>query len=706
MIKRLIPLMVCLLLGGVAFAQGGVEFRDLTFDEALVKAKAEKKLVFVDCYTAWCAPCKVMAKDVFPQKAAGDFFNPRFVCVKFDVQKGEGVEVGKKLGTRAYPSFFIIRPDGKVQHAIVGGCELDVLIKRVERGLNEKTSLLYLDTRYQQGKLNKKQLLDYKMALKEADNQAKVNEIQKELADILTEKDKVKAYFWPFFAEAQVGSAEMDFVLAHLPELEKNVGKEKLDQYLDEAYSNVLNSSVKAFHAPVNGGGEKPDLNKLKEQVSNLKIARQPLLMMKYNMLEAATVGDAKKLMEVLDAGVKQLDDIWLASITLQKVSGKATKEELSHMAALGEKISAQQTDDYTKKYFAMLADNYRRRAHTGIYFDELSFEEALEKAKKSNKLLFVDCYTSWCGPCKILARDVFTDSEVGDYFNEHFISLKVDCEKGEGPRLRERFGVAGFPTLLFLNGEGEVVSKMVGASKQPVFLQKVKEGLDPNTSVYGKEKQYKAGKRDRAFVLDLITSYRNQREYKKSREVSLELLATLSEKELLTEEMWEVVQDYFVSGYGSEWWNFILKHSDEYAKLVGKEAVANKIGSTMHPYLFGFACGNDKSENRPDFVTCKKLVDRYQPAQKEILYAFIELGKSACSNNFNGYFQTVLKVVPKLDISEHYRFFANALGHLVKNANAKQKQQLLTLLKESQKRQSDYFKPLYQEFLDQVGKF
>ena len=149
--------------------------------------------------------------------------------------------------------------------------------------------------------------------------------------------------------------------------------------------------------------------------------------------------------------------------------------------------------------------------------------------------------------------------AKVGDYFNEHFISLKVDCEKGEGPRLRERFGVAGFPTLLFLNGEGEVVSKMVGASKQPVFLQKVKEGLDPNTSVYGKEKQYKAGKRDRAFVLDLITSYRNQREYKKSREVSLELLATLSEKELLTEEMWEVVQDYFVSGYGSEWWNFIL---------------------------------------------------------------------------------------------------------------------------------------------------
>lgn len=701
--KRLIPLVVCLLLGGVAFAQNGVDFRELTFDEALAKAKAEKKLVFVDCYTAWCAPCKAMAKDVFPQKAAGDFFNPRFVCVKFDVQKGEGVEVGKKLGTRAYPSFFIIRPDGSVQHAIVGGCELDVLIKRVERGLNEKTSLLYLDTRYQKGEMGKKQLLDYKVALKEAYNHSKANEIQKELADILTDKDKVKAYFWPFFEEARVGSADMDFVLAHLPELEKNVGKEKLDQYLDEAYSNALNSAIKAFHVPVDGG-ESLDLNKLKEQVANLKIARQPLLMMKYNMLEAGTVGDAKKLVEVLEAGVEQLDDIWLASITLKKVSGKATKEELNQMAALGEKISALQTDDYSKKYFAMLADNYRRRAYTGIYFDELSFEEALEKAKKSNKLLFVDCYTSWCGPCKMLARDVFTDSEVGDYFNEHFISLKVDCEKGEGPQLRERFGVSAFPTLLFLNGDGELVNKMIGASKQPVFLQKVKEGLDPKNSLFAKAKAYEAGNRDRAFVLDLIASYKNQQEYIKVREVSLELLATLSEKELLTKEMWEVVQFYFVSGYGSEWWNFILKHSDEYAKLVGKEAVAEKIGSTLHPYLFGFACGNKKSKNKPDFVACKKLVDRYQPAEKGILYAFIEMGKSACFSDFNGYFQTVLKVVPKMDISEHYRFFANAMDNLAKNADSKQKQQLLTLLKESQQRQSDYFKPLYQNFFDKIG--
>ncbi|MEG0797086.1 MAG: thioredoxin family protein, partial [Odoribacter sp.] len=301
------------------------------------------------------------------------------------------------------------------------------------------------------------------------------------------------------------------------------------------------------------------------------------------------------------------------------------------------------------------------------IAFENISCQEAFDKAKQNNKLLFVDCYTSWCGPCKMLAKEVFTNNEVADYFNGHFVSLKVDCEKGEGPELRKRFGVESYPTLLFIDGEGKVVNKILGASKQPHFLTKVKEGLDPKNSLSNKEKEYEAGNRDRAFVMDLIESYKKQKEVRKAQKVSLEFLTTLSEQEILTKEIWEVVRDYYVSGYGSSWWNFILEHSDEYAEIVGKEAVVNKIGETLHPYLFGFSCGHSKSENKQDFETYKALVDRYQPKQKETLYVFIELGKSANSDDFNGYFETVMKTIPKLDRSEHYRFFANALDNLMK---------------------------------------
>ena len=78
-------------------AQEGVNFRDITFEEALKQAKSENKLVFMDCYTSWCGPCKNMADKVFPQKAAGDYFSPRFVCVKYDMEKGAGVELAKKF---------------------------------------------------------------------------------------------------------------------------------------------------------------------------------------------------------------------------------------------------------------------------------------------------------------------------------------------------------------------------------------------------------------------------------------------------------------------------------------------------------------------------------------------------------------------------------------------------------------------------------
>ena len=64
-----------------------------------------------------------------------------------------------------------------------------------------------------------------------------------------------------------------------------------------------------------------------------------------------------------------------------------------------------------------------------GIAFRELSFANALKMAKEENKLLFVDCFTTWCGPCRMLSKVVFKDSLVADYFNRHFVNLKMDME-------------------------------------------------------------------------------------------------------------------------------------------------------------------------------------------------------------------------------------------------------------------------------------
>lgn len=92
------------------------------------------------------------------------------------------------------------------------------------------------------------------------------------------------------------------------------------------------------------------------------------------------------------------------------------------------------------------------------INFREGGFAEALEAAKSENKLVFMDCYTSWCGPCKLMASKEFVQEKAGEYFNPRFVSVKIDMEKGEGVELRKRYDVNAYPTLLVLNVKGELL--------------------------------------------------------------------------------------------------------------------------------------------------------------------------------------------------------------------------------------------------------
>lgn len=99
----------------------------------------------------------------------------------------------------------------------------------------------------------------------------------------------------------------------------------------------------------------------------------------------------------------------------------------------------------------------------SGIKFEHGTFAEIKNKAKAEKKNIFIDCYTVWCGPCKKLNSDVFPNKEVGNYFNANFINYKVDMEKGEGIELQKKFNVGAFPTLLFVNSEGEIIHRVLG---------------------------------------------------------------------------------------------------------------------------------------------------------------------------------------------------------------------------------------------------
>lgn len=111
----------------------------------------------------------------------------------------------------------------------------------------------------------------------------------------------------------------------------------------------------------------------------------------------------------------------------------------------------------------------------SGIKFSKVSFEKAVKQARSSGKLIFIDVHTSWCGPCKEMAKTTFTDSEVGKIFNKKFINLKIDAEEdADGPMISKAYTVSAYPTLLFVNGEGKLVRKLVGKQSKEKLLAAV----------------------------------------------------------------------------------------------------------------------------------------------------------------------------------------------------------------------------------------
>ena len=135
--------------------------------------------------------------------------------------------------------------------------------------------------------------------------------------------------------------------------------------------------------------------------------------------------------------------------------------------------------------------------AANGIAFFKGTFGEALAKAKQENKPLFVDFYAVWCVPCKKMAKTVFTQEEVGKYFNEHFISLQLDAEKGENVEIARNYKVAAYPTVAFIAPDGKALSVNTGAMDKDELMEAAKIVAGERVSFEELYNKYKADNSD-----------------------------------------------------------------------------------------------------------------------------------------------------------------------------------------------------------------
>lgn len=212
----------------------------------------------------------------------------------------------------------------------------------------------------------------------------------------------------------------------------------------------------------------------------------------------------------------------------------------------------------------------------TGINFFHGTWAETVAKAKAENKLIFIDFYTQWCGPCLNMAETVFVLPTVGDFYNSNFVNAKIDAENGEGVNLSKKYQVRSFPTYMFVDpNTEEAIHRSSSRQTGEQFIATGQGAVTPTKRSFYLIDEYNKGNRDRTLMIDYI-NYQNSIYQRKPVYKAFDELIQGGAK--LTEpEIWNLYVNV-ISGMDNPYLKEVSDNYDEFCKLFGKKAVDAKL--------------------------------------------------------------------------------------------------------------------------------
>ena len=554
-----------------------------SFEEALKRAKEEKKLIFFNCFADWAVPCHQMNKAVFSDQKFCDYMDKHFVNLFVDVtRRGEGEALAEKYSIRTFAHYLVLDENGEVVLRIVGGKKLPEFQETLKLAFSDKTSLKGTEAKYNSGKYTKKDLANYLTALDLADEEEKFKSIAKVYLGMISPKEYAKAENWTVIRNSITdrNSDLYNYVVEHKADFVKSVGAEKVNNLVEMMYGSDLFNIA---------SGKTPyDPAQMLDLYTGMQKADLPETSMCYLMYDVAKLRGEKKyaeLIKLMSERGKELEHGKTAvelSFDFPEMS-EADKQLVGNYllkTAEGESGSA-------KKRLTELANAILYGDVAGIQFEEGTFAEALAKAKQTNKLVFMDCYTSWCGPCKMMSSKVFTQNEVGDYFNQNFVSIKVDMEKGEGIELAKKYKVSAYPTMLVLDAEGNVIYTLVGACDANSLVQQVRQHSDPSKGYAVCKKAYETGERTPEVVANYITVMIAAKEMTPQQGDSLAnaYCQALSDQDFVAKETWMLLESCIFNPQGETFARMMKLHD-----ALTKETEAQKVDKKIERVAFLYA--------------------------------------------------------------------------------------------------------------------
>lgn len=448
-----------------------------TLAEALKESAQKKKPIFFNCYADWSGACHLMDSVVLADPELVAFIKKRCVPLRVDMVKTEeGRKLADKYQVKYFAHFLILDSKGDVIHRIVGGAKAPEFLERLKRALNPKTSLRGMNKRYEKGNRNLQFLADYADVLDEADETERFSEVAEYYLKHVNPEQLYDKRSWKMLSKKgmKYGSEWFSFIYEHRNELKQENGQEVTEFLVQSAFQNLFPYMVFDKNSDINLFQE------MKQKLESLDPAYEPRQQL-MDICQILILRQEKKYAEMLNIWEKCMVNFpnsmveWKFDMTLGLLQDMGESEKKQAVAFLSSKLQKMPEGKKRSQYQGTIA---QLTSYQGIVFETGTLNEALEKAKNEGKALFVDCYTSWCGPCQMMSKRVFPQKIVGDFMNPSFISIKIDMEKGEGVELAKRWKVNSFPTYLVLNAQGEVVYTSKGAMSAEMFIKQMEEGF------------------------------------------------------------------------------------------------------------------------------------------------------------------------------------------------------------------------------------
>lgn len=465
-----------------------------TLSAACAAAARSGRPIFFNCYARWAGPSVTMDSIVLHEPLIADWLPQHFTPLRMDMQTAEGKMLAERYGIDGYAYYLVLDAEGNVVHRISGGARAPEFKQKLTAALDPATSLRGTRLKVESGQATAADTAAYLRALREARDGDTFRTVGTDFARSRQPMDYLDPAYWPFAVLAMTYHSDhfralIDnrdaFVEAHGAESVNNLMESVLTRELRPWAEGKM--QFLAARTDLDALLRDVEASQLPDTAATLLVGGMALLRTERKYAELLELMDRKGHLLNRYPGVRSGLELTfgfpgMTAADTTALVGYLDRAVEREKAAAGGRMSrtAQQLADFAEPFRTPAASvsGSGPRQPEGVAFIDGTFDAALQRAAAEDRLVFLDCQTVWCGPCRAMAKNVFSLPRVGQYFADRFVALKMDMETGEGPDLSHRFKVKAYPTMLVLTPDGRELHRIVGYRDATALIDELDKAL------------------------------------------------------------------------------------------------------------------------------------------------------------------------------------------------------------------------------------